>query len=189
MPSTTPDLANDILSLNRTTERMILSSFQFTTRKNKKTVEIIDDVLGMEWNEKTHQVTTTVTPATDHDPKTITLTISVHTTQTTRVDIIATFTCVPGVVVDYQPTHVNITVTDQASKSHANADRDPSWAIVAVVLRRLLAQRYLFNENARRIAQGKPAQLRDIDQESAWKEDMWAKRGLTEFIDQVMNQQ
>ena len=75
MPSTTPDLANDILSLNRTTERMILSSFQFTTRKNKKTVEIIDDVLGMEWNEKTHQVTTTVTPATDHDPKTVTLTI------------------------------------------------------------------------------------------------------------------
>ena len=132
MPSTTPDLANDILSLNRTTERMILSSFQFTTRKNKKTVEIIDDVLGMKWSEKTHQVTTTVTPATDDDP---------------------------------------------------------SWAIVAVVLRRLLAQRYLFNENARRIAQGKPAQLRDIDQESAWKEDMWAKRGLTEFIDQVMNQQ
>lgn len=40
-----------------------------------------------------------------------------------------------------------------------------------------------------RIAQGKPAQLLDIDQESAWKEDMWAKRGLTEFIDQVMNQQ
>lgn len=40
MPSTTPDLANDILSLNRTTERMILSSFQFTTRKNKKTIEI-----------------------------------------------------------------------------------------------------------------------------------------------------
>ena len=71
----------------------------------------------------------------------------------------------------------------------ALADRDPSWAIVAVVLRRLLAQRYLFNENARRIAQGKPAQLIDIDQESAWKEDMWAKRGLTEFIDQVMNQQ
>lgn len=48
MPSTTPDLRNDILSLNRTTERMILSSFQFTTRKNKKTVEIINDVLGME---------------------------------------------------------------------------------------------------------------------------------------------
>lgn len=65
MPSTTPDLANDILSLNRTTERMILSSFQFTTRKNKKTIEIINDVLGMGWDERTHQVTTTVTPAID----------------------------------------------------------------------------------------------------------------------------
>ena len=63
MPSTTPDLANDILSLNRTTERMILSSFQYTTRKNKKTIEIINDVLGMGWSEKTHQVTTT-TPGT-----------------------------------------------------------------------------------------------------------------------------
>lgn len=45
MPSTTPDLANDILSLNRTTERMILSSFQFTTRKNKKTVKALKPIV------------------------------------------------------------------------------------------------------------------------------------------------
>lgn len=56
MPSTTPDLANDILSLNRTTERMIFSSFQFTTRKNKKTIEIINDVLGMSTNCTYHKV-------------------------------------------------------------------------------------------------------------------------------------
>lgn len=60
---------------------------------------------------------------------------------------------------------------------------------MAAVLRELLIQRYIFRDNERIIAQGKIVQPRDYTQNNAFKtqEDTWAKLGLVDLIENVMD--
>lgn len=104
----------------------------------------------------------------------------------THVAVTVRFDCTEQVALYYEPIEWGIEIT---KKGKILKDFEPTWGIMAALLRELLIQRYIFRDNERIIAQGKTVQPRDYTQNNAFKtqEDTWAKLGLIDLIENVMD--
>lgn len=182
------DFKRDIMCINRTTGRMLLSALTLITpqKRGQQIHDIIDDAITLDWSDATHSLDVTYTPDLSGSNGTTTLHISVQPDVDTCVDVTVDFDCTQQVALYYEPMAWAITIT---KKGRVLKEFTITWGIMAAVLRELIIQRYLFRENERIIAQNKIVQPRDYTQHNAPKtqEDMWAKLGLIDIIENVMD--
>lgn len=182
------DFKRDIMCINRTTGRMLLSALTLITpqKRGQQIHDIIDDAITLDWSDATHSLDVTYTPDLSGSNGTTTLHISVQPDVDTCVDVTVDFDCTQQVALYYEPMAWAITIT---KKGRVLKEFTITWGIMAAVLRELIIQRYLFRENERIIAQNKIVQPRDYTQHNAPKtqEDMWAKLGLIDLIENVMD--
>lgn len=183
-----PDFKRDIMCLNRTTGRMLLLTPLLVTpqKRGLQICQIINDVVTLDWSDATHSLDATYTPNPNDSNGTTTLRISVQSDADTHVAVTVRFDCTEQVALYYEPIEWNIEIT---KKGKILKDFEPTWGIMAALLRELLIQRYIFRDNERIIAQGKTVQPRDYTQNNAFKtqEDTWAKLGLIDIIENVMD--
>lgn len=182
------DFKRDIMCINRTTGRMLLSALTLITpqKKGQQIHDIINDAITLDWSDATHSLDVTYTPDLSGSNGTTTLHICVQSDVDTCVDMTVDFDCTQQVALYYEPMAWAITIT---KKGRVLKEFIITWGIMAAVLRELLIQRYIFRDNERTIAQGKIVQPRDYTQNNASKaqEDTWAKLGLIDLIENVMD--
>lgn len=183
-----PDLQRDIMCINRTTSRMLLLTPLLVTpqKRGLQICQIINDVITLDWSDATHSLDVTYTPNQNDSNGTTTLHISVQSDADTHVAMTIDFKCTGHIALDYEPIEWSIEIT---KKGKTLKDFGPTWGIMAALLRELFIQRYIFCENERIIAQGKIVQPRHYTQHNASKtqEDTWAKLGLIDVIDNIMD--
>lgn len=182
------DFKRDIMCINRTTGHMLLSALTLITpqKRGQQIHDIVSDAITLDWSDATHSLDVTYTPDLNGNNGTTTLHISVQLDADTCVDVTVDFDCTEKVALYYEPMAWAITIT---KKGRVLKEFTITWGIMAAVLRELIIQRYLFRENERIIAQNKIVQPRDYTQHNAPKtqEDMWAKLGLIDIIENVMD--
>lgn len=182
------DFKRDIMCINRTTGRMLLSALTLITpqKRGQQIHDIINNAIALDWNDATHSLDVTYTPDLSGSNGTTTLHISVQPDTDTCVDMTVDFDCTQQVALYYEPMAWAITI---AKKGRVLKEFTITWGIMAAVLRELIIQRYIFRDNERTIAQGKIVQPRDYTQNNAFKtqEDTWAKLGLIDLIENVMD--
>lgn len=182
------DFKRDIMCINRTTGRMLLSALTLITpqKRGQQIHDIINDVVTLDWSDATHSLDATYTPNPNDSNGTTMLRISVQSDADTHVAVTVRFDCTEQVALYYEPMAWAITIT---KKRRVLKEFTITWGIMAAVLRELIIQRYIFRDNERTIAQGKTVQPRDYTQNNAFKtqEDTWAKLGLIDIIENVMD--
>lgn len=182
------DFKRDIMCINRTTGRMLLSALTLITpqKRGQQIHNIINDAITLDWSDATHSLNVTYTPDLSGSNGTTTLHICVQSDADTCVDVTVDFDCTQQVALYYEPMTWAITI---AKKGRVLKEFTITWGIMAAVLRELIIQRYIFRDNERTIAQGKIVQPRDYTQNNAFKtqEDTWAKLGLIDLIENVMD--
>lgn len=124
------DFKRDIMCINRTTGRMLLSALTLITpqKRGQQIHNIINDAITLDWSDATHSLNVTYTPDLSGSNGTTTLHICVQYDADTCVDVTVDFDCTQQVALYYEPMAWAITITkkrrvlkERRTSSHTRA--------------------------------------------------------------------
>lgn len=189
------DLKNDIMALNRTTSRMILSILDDQFPHNGSLVyEIIHDAITLDWSDKTHQVDITYTPHLPPTPSslltlptvrkknaknkdgyiTVRIRVDLDANENAYVDLTINFARKMRTYCHYTPIEY---VIDIVNKNWNIDESITDWGTITVILRELIIQRHILDKGL----------YADVAKKNAPKgeEDYHIKWGLFDFLEQL----
>lgn len=107
------DFKRDIMCINHTTGRMLLSALTLITpqKRGQQIHDIINNAIALDWSDATHSLDVTYTPDLSGSNGTTTLHISVQPDTDACVDVTVDFDCTQQVALYYKPMAWAITIT------------------------------------------------------------------------------